>query len=235
MRAKLLLIAAIALSLTALAGAQPPVGLEGALEDPQAEPSTRVAWTVETRRLVRGGDAQRGERLAQDCASCHGATGVSPSPNFPSLAGQLPEYTFKQLHDYHLGNRVHPIMTALTEVMEIQDMADMAMWYAAQPLPPPQTAEPPDDIALQLVRRGDAARFIPACAVCHGPQGQGRAVDKAALAGQPELYFRTTMRAYRDETRANDLYGVMRVIASELTDEEIDALARYYAGLGTEP
>jgi cytochrome c553 len=52
-----------------------------------------------------------------------------------------------------------------------------------------------------------------------------------ALAGQNALYFKQTMEAYASGARANDVYSVMRSIAKELTPEEIEELAEYYAGL----
>jgi cytochrome c553 len=50
-----------------------------------------------------------------------------------------------------------------------------------------------------------------------------------ALRGQTREYFVKTMRDYRAGQRTNDVYAVMREIARNLTDSEIDALADYYA------
>lgn len=214
---------------------------------PDAQPSA-IAWTPETLRLIRSGDVRRGEELARDCASCHGATGVAPTRNFPSLAGQLATYTYKQLRDYKDGARPHAIMSALASTLEEQEMADLAAWYAAQDLP---RGEPlgasatlrlplvgtaraqsnvPEEI-WQLVRSGDAARHIAPCMVCHGAKGEGSSIGVPALTGQTEAYLRETLFQYRNGVRTNDTYARMRLIAQELSDEEILGLAAYYSQL----
>lgn len=66
------------------------------------------------------------------------------------------------------------------------------------------------------------------CAVCHGPQGLSSAPDAPNLAGQPDLYLRTQLRAYRSGARRHE---VMAVIAKALSDEDIDNLAAWYASL----
>jgi len=52
-----------------------------------------------------------------------------------------------------------------------------------------------------------------------------------ALAGQNPQHLIDTMTGYKDGSRANDLYGRMRFVASRMSDEEIEAVARYYASL----
>jgi cytochrome c553 len=104
-------------------------------------PSTNVAWTIEQVRFVAQGDKNRGAQLSKDlfCASCHGDAGIAPSANWPSLAGQRAEYTFKMLKDYKEGKRkdshAAEIMVAEAQLVTDQDMADLAQFYASFPLP----------------------------------------------------------------------------------------------------
>ena len=201
-----------------------------------ASPSSNVAWTSEARAVVASGDAERGKELAAQCAGCHGATGVSPTPLFPSLAGQLATYTYKQLKDYKDEKRADNLMmVGLAKPLVDQDMADLAVFYAKQPLPTAmQSDKDPSDDVQTLVWRGDGKRLLPPCASCHGRDGQGSIVDVPALAGQQAAYFSQTMQAYKTGKRGNDIYKRMRLIAEQLTDDEIKALADYYAAMGSE-
>lgn len=196
-----------------------------------AAPSSNVVWTSEARQLIASGDLERGKGLAASCAGCHGATGVSPSPSFPSLAGQLAAYTFKQLKDYKEDKRTdNPMMAGLAKPLADQDMADLSAFYAAQPLPKGKAAEAGSGNETPgLVNRGDGKRLLAPCAACHGRTGEGSIVDVPALAGQQTGYFSSTMQAYKSGRRSNDIYQRMRLIAQQLTDQEIKALADYYA------
>ena len=201
-----------------------------------AAPSSNVAWNSEARALVASGNPQRGRDLAAQCAGCHGATGVSPTPLFPSLAGQLATYTYKQLKDYKDGKRTdNSMMVGLAKPLEDQNMADLAAFYAEQPLPSgSQSNKEPGDSVQTLVWRGDGKRLLAPCASCHGRAGQGSIVDVPALAGQQAAYFAQTMQAYKTGKRSNDIYKRMRLIAEQLTDEEIKALADYYANMSSQ-
>jgi cytochrome c553 len=197
-----------------------------------AGPSSNVAWTVETMKLVASGNAEKGKQLNQTCAGCHGAEGLSAMPVNPHLAGQDAAYTYKQLKDYKDKTRANAIMSGLVAGLSDQDMADLAAFYAAQK--PPPASGTGSDAAKELVTYGDGKRLVPACNSCHGPKGEGNPRSKGMpmLAGQTVDYFKQTMQAYRSGARANDVYSVMRSVAKELTDEEIAALASYYAALG---
>jgi cytochrome c553 len=70
-----------------------------------------------------------------------------------------------------------------------------------------------------------------ACAVCHGVLGLSSAVDAPSLAGQPELYLATQLRAYRSGKRQHE---VMSVMAKPLSDDDIRELAAWYASIVVE-
>jgi len=204
-------------------------------------PSTNVAWTAEMMRFVAKGDLGNGARLNAEafCASCHGHAGIAPSPNWPSTAGQRAEYTFKMLKDYKEGKRTG---TAHNQLMQLavmplsdQDMADLAKYYASFPLPSLPVGVTHDAAkakdASKMIVRGDGSRFIAPCQSCHGSKGEGAITDTPALAGMPPEYFIKTMQEYRDGIRTNDVFSRMRLIAKELSDAEIEAMAHYYAGM----
>jgi len=197
-----------------------------------AEPSSEVAFDAPTRALLRSGDPTKGEALAKDqCDKCHGkmGPGVSDDTDDPNLAGQLASYTYKQLVDYVGKQRDDKDMRKRAKKLSDQDMVDLAAWYAAQPLPDPARKNT-DQATLRLVYKGDPKRMIKPCGSCHGRSGQGGGKnDAAALTGQRRGYFISTLAGFKEEDRENDIYSRMRLIAEALTEQEIEALADYYA------
>ena len=87
----------------------------------------------------------------------------------------------------------------------------------------------------RLWRGGDAARGIPACAACHGPDGRGNPGPAyPSLAGQHAGYTAAQLTAFRAGTvlgKGEQANAVMAGVAKALTDEEIQALATYAQGL----
>jgi cytochrome c553 len=69
------------------------------------------------------------------------------------------------------------------------------------------------------------------CAPCHGVEGLSLQPDAPNIAGQPEVYLRDQLRAYRSGKRTHEVMGV---IAKPLTDAEISELAAYYSAIAIE-
>jgi cytochrome c553 len=88
--------------------------------------------------------------------------------------------------------------------------AALAAQTAPTPAPAPGAAPAPD---------------ITACQACHGANGISRSPRVPNLAGQQPDYLAAQLRAFRGGTRDNDL---MEAVAAQLSDAEIDALARYW-------
>lgn len=180
------------------------------------------------------GDPQRGQGVHEQffCASCHGTAGESHSRHWPSLAGQRAPYVYKMLHDYHSNLRHEDpraeIMVVLAQMMNEQQMADVAAFYDNQRLVKRAKLRR-DHAASELVRRGDPKRLLTPCASCHGVNGQGGRNETPSLAGQPATYLVRAMQAFRDGSRENDVHHGMGQFAWDLTDAEIRSLADYYA------
>lgn len=196
-------------------------------------PSSRVAWTLETVKLARSGDAAKGKKLHEDCAQCHGEAGNVDIPDVPDLGGQNSLYIYKQLSDYKAGSRASSIMTDIATTLSDRDMADLAAFYATQK-PPRSTGKPapPNGAAVKLASVGDGVRLIPACDACHGDRGAGNPsfYGMPALKDQKSQDLTVQLLAFRSGERANDVYRVMRDLCKHLTDSEIAALASYYSG-----
>ncbi len=67
-----------------------------------------------------------------------------------------------------------------------------------------------------------------ACLTCHGVDGIGRLPSAPNLAGQNEWYLAKQLRDYRSGKRTHQF---MSIIAKNLSDEDIDDLAAWYASI----
>lgn len=188
-----------------------------------AEPSSKLAWTPETLRFVKQGNADHGKELAQTCVGCHNDAGTAPNLN-----GQLPTYLYRQLQDFKSNSRKDPsaAMNGLASTLSDQGMADIAAWYAKQK---PMAGKGGEKDVTGIVHNGEGKRMEPACSGCHGGSGQGEKVDTPHLAGQKAAYLESTLLAYKSGQRSNDIYSRMRLIAAKLSDQEIKLLAEFYS------
>ena len=168
-----------------------------------------------------------------------------PTEQWPKLAGQLPEYLLKQLHDFKAGRRANEQMSPQAQAVSDADMADIAAFFAGQKIGPNEAGN--KDLLAQgqtiFLKGKGRPQPVPACIGCHGPNGVGnrdwgRIMSKAptvlapAVGGQHASYIARQLKSYRDGSRNNDVAHVMRDIARRLDDKDIDAVSEYLAGLG---
>jgi cytochrome c553 len=189
------------------------------------------------------GDAAAGKDLTLVCSACHGADGNSAAPTFPKLAGQNEKYLLKQLQDIKSGARPVPTMAGQLDNMSDTNMADIAAWYASQTGSGGQTDAGKLELGQQVYRGGVSSRGVAACAACHGPRGDGNApAGFPSLAGQHADYIADQLRRFRigsentleqnPNGRTNDGDSrMMRDVAAGLSDNQIDAVASFIAGL----
>lgn len=183
-------------------------------------------------------DLAKAQQTAETlCVGCHGADGNSPAAPNPKLAGQLPDYLYKQMKEFKSWDgkpavRENAVMGAMIAGLEDDDMKAMAQYLAAQTLQPAQAANV-DTIELgqSIWRGGIATKGVPACAACHGPAGAGMPAQYPRIAGQFAEYTFDQLKGFRDGIRKNDPNEMMRVIALKMTDPEMKAVADYAAGL----
>jgi cytochrome c553 len=168
----------------------------------------------------------RGATLALRCTMCHGVRGMSGA-NTPNLAGQYPAVIYKQLLDFASGARRNAVMSPMVANLSDQDMRDLSAYYAYLPryVTPRSAAGVP---APGIVVRGAPLRNIPACAACHG--GIDHKAGSPWLEGMPAAYTKGQLQAFANDTRHNDINEQMRNVARNMTPDEIDAAAAYYAG-----
>ena len=79
-----------------------------------------------------------------------------------------------------------------------------------------------------IAKQGNGKGAV-ACIACHGQHGEGNAsAGYPYLAGLPADYLQSQLHAFSNGKRNN---AVMKPIAGKLSDDEISAVANYYASL----
>ncbi len=202
------------------------------------------------------GNAEAGQTKAAVCMGCHGPNGTGTNPDWPRLAGQGEKYLLKQLQQFKSGERKDMVMAPQVAILNEQDMADLAAFFAAQKphydvIGTAKDKNVTEELIAKgeaLYRGGDLERGITACAACHGPAGRG--VEPSlypAISGQYAKYVAKQLKDFRLGAniheqvstvdintlvyRENDNSRMMRDNATKLTDKDIEALANYIQGL----
>jgi cytochrome c553 len=192
------------------------------------KPDFKTSAVIMTSDMLRHPDPVsigRGATLAQRCAICHGPQGVSDA-NSPNLAGQYAAVTYKELNDFKAGARVNAVMSPFALNLANQDMLDLAAYYSYLPRVPSPHLDAAT-VAPSIVTIGAPMRNIAPCGACHGD------LDNKAgspwLGGQSAVYIKAQLQAFASGARRNDISQQMRNVARQMTPEEIEQAARYYA------
>ncbi len=167
------------------------------------------------------GDAKRGKDLAYTCNGCHAISNyknVYPTYSVPKLHGQRPQYLVAALKAYKSGERSHGTMHSQAASLNEQDMADVAAYLAGASV----LSVSKSDVAAD--KRPKASEV---CLACHGTNGVGITADYPTIAGQHRDYIVRALTDYKKGGRKN---AIMAGMAANLTQDDIEALATYYAG-----
>lgn len=182
-----------------------------------------------------GGDIEKGkEKAGQICQACHGldGNGIPGQPVWPKLAGQHPRYIYKQLQNFKNNERWNAQMSPMAMPLSDEEMRNLAAYYSSLS----QTGGTAEEALVakgeRIYRAGNPATGVPACSGCHGPAGLGSNLAKfPRIAGQFSEYTAQTLGHFRSTERANDPNGMMRGVAANLKDDEIEAVSAYIEGL----
>lgn len=181
-----------------------------------------------------GPDIEAGRALAEPCIACHGEDGNSDIPINPSIAGQNFRYLNRQMLLIRDGGRAAPLMAGQLDRLSDEDIANLAAFYASQTAK--VRAAPPEAAGLgqRIYRGGMLHKQVAACTACHSPDGSGNGpAGFPRLSGQHVDYVVPQLKAYREGLRTTDeeYGGMMRQTMANMTDGEIEAVAKYLVGL----
>jgi cytochrome c553 len=198
-----------------------------AAEEKKAEAVASKVDPAKGESLYTGGDAARG---IPACVSCHGAAGNSTIVQNPKLAAQHESYIVKQLTNFKGPERNNPVMSTIAKALTDDEAKNIAAYLNAQSLKP-GAAKNKDTVELgkKIYRGGIAEKNVPACAGCHSPDGAGIPAQFARIGGQHQDYTAVQLTNFRSGARKNS--PQMAAIAKRLSDDEIQAVSDYVAGL----
>jgi cytochrome c553 len=181
-----------------------------------------AVFAVASSGYVFAADVSAGRALAEGCAACHGADGLSQMELTPSLAGQPDEFVQWQLVYFRSGVRKSDVMSPIAEALSNQDIRDLGAYYAS--LPPPQPTMAPDALA----QKGEQIALQHRCRSCHSDDYNGfRAA--ARLSGQREDVMVKALHDFKSGKRVGSGVASMADVTYELSDADMDALSHYMA------
>ena len=170
------------------------------------------------------------------CTICHGAEDkAGRDAYYPRIAGKPQGYLINQLRNFRDGRRYYQPMAILLENMSDEYLYEIAQYFSSLQLPypvPEQIHMQPEEIELaeQLIRMGNPRRNIPACSACHGDDLMGIEPAIPGLLGLSRAYIAAQLGGWRNGgIMRGQVPDCMSEIAKQLTDEEVNAIAKWLA------
>jgi cytochrome c553 len=170
-------------------------------------------------------DIADGKRLADmNCASCHGANGISATEGIPHLAGQRPAYLYMELKAYQSGNRGDSVMNDAAKFLSDDALIKVAAYFAGldPAAAPAAAAGPAKPDPVQAGKTVAAA----ACAGCHGNAGITQIPGTPSLVGLDPKYLVDAMKAYKAGRRKQDM---MKAMLESVSEPAMNNIALFYA------
>ena len=173
---------------------------------------------------------------AQVCSNCHGIDGNSESPNFPVLAAQTEPYLIEQLNSFRKHNRFDPAgfeyMWGLSKNLTDDQIKDLAKYFSGQKARPPARSSGKPAMAAagkELFAGGVPDKNIPPCATCHGADGLGNEQFPRIANQHADYLVKQLVVFQRTDERPEG--AIMKVIAHDLTRDNIESVAAYLESL----
>jgi cytochrome c553 len=155
---------------------------------------------------------------------------------FPRLTGQRPAYLFAALRAFANGERRSGIMEPIAAALSVEDMRELALYYADLPHTSPVSPRQQSSLAIErgeaIANGGIRTQRVPACVACHGPGATPRNPIYPDLAGQYAEYLVLQLMLFKKQHRGGSPYArLMLPVAARLKPEQIRDVALYYASL----
>jgi cytochrome c553 len=175
------------------------------------------------------------EIVAAECVACHDMDGNGLVPTFPKLAGIQPDYLAKQLVEFSSGTRKSDVMKPIAEKYSQAELFALASYFSGQQRSPGVVTNASlVEAGRELYHGGNKETGVPACAGCHKADGTGTP-RSPMIAGQDATYTLQQLRNFDHDIRTNDRGRLMRTISGRMTEEEMQAVSQYIAGMPIMP
>jgi len=158
----------------------------------------------------------------RECKGCHGMDGRGAAPGIPHLAAQRERYLLAAINEYKEGKRAHAAPRQMVESMNEADVRHVVAYYAS--LPPIATDSGKNALIFSPYENGKA--LAPACAKCHGDNGNSKIPGTPSLAGQQPRYFVIAIQEYLNRDRKKTQ---MHSVLGGLSRLDMESLALYFA------
>ncbi|MBL1432778.1 MAG: c-type cytochrome [Gammaproteobacteria bacterium] len=180
------------------------------------------------------------------CQGCHMPDGMgSDDLGTPRLAGQIFQFIVKQMEDYALDKREDTtmyIMNSNAKGLTSQERLDVAA-YISQWQHDRETVDASvsdlnaikangvevgeTHLGKAIVNHGISEKGVAACRSCHDYNGRGVEPLFPMIGQQKYTYLVAQMKQWREGTRSNDPQAIMRNVAKNMSDEDINNVAAY--------
>lgn len=176
---------------------------------------------------VSAGDPAAGKIFSANCVSCHGNAGISPSPEVPNLAGQLPSYIKMRIDYFREDKQGDSLMHGVAKLLDNpKDIADVSAYYASLPRASYRSSD------KTLAEKGKGIYFgTHKCYMCHGDDGKGilgtDGVPSPMIVGLSKAYIFKTMKDFQSQKRISEKGYMMNLIPRMMTDRDIESVAAY--------
>lgn len=167
------------------------------------------------------------------CVTCHTSTGNSITTIWPKLAEQHANYMVKQLLEFKKGKdgtRYDPTMFGMLQGLTEVELLELSDYFSKQVLEKKKVKVNKTDVAngKNIYLFGDKENNVAACVGCHGIDGTGnKLANFPSLKWQHKDYIVIQLKKFKTNERSNDLNSIMRDIASNMTEQQINMVASY--------
>lgn len=164
------------------------------------------------------------QSLSVPCAGCHGSEGASKG-EIPVIGGLSKVYLEATMKNYKNEVRYSTVMTRIAQGYSDQQIAAIGEYFSNQPWIPGS-----QEINASMAKRGEKLHMEKGCAGCHGAVGISSIATVPRLAGQYARYLFYQMADYQDPDKPISAAArPMRGMLAGLSDDDLEALAHFYA------
>ena len=197
---------------------------------------TSVIFTVFLSFMLLGSTASAKDfvSLVKYCEECHGANGISQTPDIPIIAGFSYEGFLNTMDvfrendriamEYHKPGEPETVMNEIAQSLSDEETDELAKYFSSLKFKPVK-----QEADKELASRGEVIhnRY---CEKCHTENGRFPVEDAAILAGQWTPYLKRQFDNILTGKRLVPRSMLRRI--KKLSEDDIEALLHFYAAEG---